>query len=1826
MDETLPTTPPPGRAFDDPAAFRTSLYDATHAAVSATQPVTVGNYSLGLSNVAYEDPPEVTPTERKKAVLRNETLARRLRGDLTLTDNKLGVPVTSKRVTIARVPKPTDDGTMVLNGVEWTLGSQFRLKPGVFVRRTHAGDVEAHANVAQGTGPVHHYYVDPKSGVFKLRVGQSSVNLLPLLRHMGATNDQLEQAWGADVLAANNSAKDAGSIQKLFDRIVRPRPGQVHSNPHEAVVKAFQAMQFDPTVNKRTLSHGHAGASVDAILAATKKIVAVRKGEAEPDDRDAPMYQRMLGPEDLIAERVRQLPGALRKLAFKAGLRGNLEHVPADFFGPNLLAAITGSGLGQPLDETNPAEMLGQLTRVSRLGTGGISSASTAPEESKAVQPSQYGIVDGIFSPESEKAGLDMRLAAGARKGPNGEIFTRVRNARTGKIEWVTADHLADKTRAFALEDLKAGQVRALVKNRLDYANGRDVDYETVHSEDAYNPLLQLVPFKGGMKGGRQSMAARMMTQAVPMTSPEAPLVQVEDPDDPTGSMEKRHGVRMGAIRATQPGEVVDVSEDAVKVKGADGKVTTHWLAKNQPYNRKTNLTQTPRVQIGQTVKPGDLIAHSNFTDKDGVTALGTNLRTAFMPAKGYSFEDAFVVSESAANHKLKSNHAYQHSVDFDHGIKNQKSTFVSLFPSTYGREVLDTLDDDGIVKVGTRVRKGDPLVLRAKQLERAHNKVARGKFGGYSDQSETWDHQDEGTVTDVERTRNGVVVAVKSDHPTREGDKIVIRYGSKGLIGKIVPDHEMPHDQQGRPMEALINPLTVITRRNPAQVAEAVLGKIAKKTGVPYKVAPFYTGNQSIIDFAQNEAQKHGVSDTEDLVDPKTGRVIPNVLTGFNYFLKLHHLAEMKASGRGLGAYGQDDAPSKTGGPVGSAKRFSLADNQAALSHGAHAFIRDTRVVRAQRNDEYWARLMAGQQPAEPNVATHHERFLAMLKAGGLHPIRSGHKIRLTAMTDKAVDEHAGDREVESGETVDWNNGLKPIPGGLFDESNTGGHGNRTTWAKISLPHPIPNPAFEEPIRWVLGVTEKTLRNVLAGREELQGKTGPEAVQSALSKLNVKDEIVKAKKQWETRKGVSRDQAARRWSVLEHAQRQGLTPADWMVSKIPVLPPAYRPVSVMQDSGRPLVHDANALYKDVIDTANALKSLHGRVTDVGDERLAMYDAVKAVVGLGDPVTPKNQERGVKGVLKTVFGSSGPKYSCYDDQTEILTQGGWKLFASVQPGEFVATLHPINHNFEWQPVQAVHVYDHVGVMHDINTPRGLSVSVTGEHRHWAKLRAKAVAMDLSDDWQFVKAAKLQKIKRRVWIKTAASGWKGVVVPPAFLPEPAANMAKFARFVGWWAAEGWIGDSDYAVQMSQAAANKKYWDEIDALFRIFDKHVSVGDYTTSADHGFAKDKPRKFRQWSLSFYPLVKWLLENVSRGASTKKLSREILDWPVDLLQQFLFGYLSGDGGKRVYPRVNNGGVTHKNNSQLLVGYVNSTTTSKELADDLQEIACKLGVTSRIAVNREADTEKNYLKSWRNNFSGSGCVVTEKRDRTTSLYSGKVFCVSVPNAIVFVRKNGKPYFSGNSMQRQLLGSTVDSVGRGSVVPNPELDMDQVGLPEGKAWEVYQPYVVARLVRQGVPGARAYQMVSERDNKAKQALVEEMDNRPTVITRAPVLHKYGELGFRPRLVTGDQIQMPVLVTTGMGMDFDGDAISFHVPTTQEAINDVYTRMMPSKNLHAVRTGKVHQVPKNEFGTGLYQASADRSDSPVRTFETRADAIAAYRRGEISHDQAVRILKD
>lgn len=1449
---------PSMRGFDDIKATRAAIFNGVQTAASSLQPLSNQRHTLSITDVGWGDPEEVKPIKtQKEAILKGETLSRGLKGTINLIDNSTGKVLESKRTTIAKIPYLTDRGTYIVNGTEYTLANQMRLRPGVFTRITNSGDVESHVNVMPGKGLSHRYSLSPEKGVFNISFGQSNVPLMPVLKAMGASDKQIREAWGNEIYASNAVKNDPQYLDKIFKKIGRLQPGEAmtEESKAKAVAAAMTKMELDPEVTAATLGKGFSNLSVDSVLAATKRILAVHRKEADPDDRDAMAYQNLYGPEDLFTERIRAAYKVMRPLLWKASFKQNLSPFAPGFLSSQVNSAIMKSGLGQPLEEVNPADLLNQITRVSRLGEGGIPSLQAVPEEARNVQPSHFGYIDPLLTPESLKVGIDSRIATNARKGVDGKVYSKFRDVRTGDEVWKTPQEMAQSVIAFPnqLIDKSKTKVAAMAGGKIKYVDRQDVDFELPRMDSAFNHLANMVPLKSATFGQRVVMGSRMLTQALPLKNPEAPLVQSGKLGEEDKSYEEEYGKHMGAAYSDVDGQVIYADNDEVRIRGTDGKLYKQEIYNNLPFNRKTFLHNTPTVKVGDMVKKGGLLARSNYTDEKGTAALGINLRTAYIPYKGYNFEDAVVISESAAK-KLTSEHMYQHQAEFGKETKEGKRGFLTLFPSDYSRQVVDSLDDDGAIKPGTVVRKGDPLFLQAKILSRSHNQQIGRSKTGFSNASITWDHENDGVVTDVTKTNKGVSVTVKSLSSSKEGDKLSGRYGDKGVISAVIPDSKMPRDSEGNPFDILLNPLGVISRTNPSQMIEAALGKIAAKTGKRYAVKDF-ENIQDLTEFALNELKKNNMSDKEDIEDPETGRKIKGIFTGNRFFLKLHHTSESKGQGRGIGSggYTSEETPAK-GGEEGS-KRVSLMDVNALLSHGAHEVLRDAGAIRGQKNEDYWASFMTGGPLPIPRVPLTYRKFMAQLQASGINPVRSGTKTQLMALTDKDIDSLSGNREIKKSDTVDWGKGLEPAGGGLFDVSLTGGHGGNM-WSHIKLHEAMPNPVMEDPIRRVLGLTENKFRDVLAGKEQLGGASGPSAIANALKSMNVDQEIAKARAIIASGKKSYRDDAVRKLSYLKSAKNLKIHPSEWMLTKVPVLPPVFRPVSIMSNNGLPMVGDANYLYKELIDVNNEFREASKSFSDLSQHRLALYDSFKAITGLGDSVNPKLEKKNVKGILKQVFGDN-PKF-------------------------------------------------------------------------------------------------------------------GVV-------------------------------------------------------------------------------------------------------------------------------------------------------------------------------------------------------------------------------------------------------------QRKLLGSQVDMVGRAAITPNPDLDMDEVGLPEDRAWSVYKPFIMRRLIRRGVDRFKAADMIDKKDNMARDAMVAEMDARPVIVTRAPILHRYGVMAFKPRLVKGSTLQVSPIIVKGFNADFDGDAMNYHVPSTDEAVKDAMEKMLPSRNLMAAKSFKVHQLPANEYQGGLYAASAAPSKRPEKYFKTKADAIRAYRSGDIDINDRVVIME-
>lgn len=1508
----------------------------------------------------------------------------------------------------------------------------------------------------------------------------------------------------------------------------------------------------------------------DIILASTRKLLDIRSGTADVDDRDSLRNQTLHAPEDLFSERIaRDADGVGRKMLWKATNKGNLSGVLPGALTPQLNSLFTGSGLAAPLEEINPIDIFDQQTKVTRMGQGGIPSAESVPDEARSVQPTYLGFIDPLRTSESGNVGVDLRFAFGTYRGEDGKIYGDMRNPKTGELEKISADRLNDLTIAFPGELSKdTPHVRAMTRGQLGVVNREEVDYELPSTTRMFNPTLNMVPMFSAAQGNRPFMAGKLFSQAMALQEHEAPLVQTEAA--PGVTFQNLMGTKAGAIRADMDGTVLGVTEDEIVLQGRDGKKHKIELYNNFPLNRKSYISNRPVVQLGDQVKAGQVLAASNYTTDTGDLAMGRNLRVAFMPYHGLTHEDAFVVSESAAK-KLSSQHMYTEDLDLkEQGLRSGKKSYIAQFPSEFTRDQLEKIDENGVVKPGVRLQYGDPMILAfgppKKQGEGQWQNLLRRRGRDLQNRAVTWDHHFEGIVTDALETKNGFSVATKAFVPLQEADKISGTHGDKGVVAKIVPDDKMPRDTQGRPFEVIQHPGTLPTRMNPSQLYEMQLAKVARKTGRPEIVTAFMDG--SMHEYVMKRLKEEGLSDFENVFDPEENTDIKDVLTGEKYFMKAHHVAESKWSARDKGGYTSEGIPTGSG-REGSKTLASLGLN-ALISHGATEFIRDSKLYRGAKNDDFWRAFRLGYTPPAPEVPTIHKKFMAHLAGAGVNVRREGEKMRLSAMTDEDISS-LSKGPVESSQTLQARD-LSPTKGGLFDRAKTGGIDGKF-FTHINLTEPMPNPLFEEPMRRLLGVKGQEFRDILAGRKQINGMSGGKGIKEALSKLNIDREIQRANEEIRNSKGSSRDDAIKRLRYLKSAKEQGVHPRDWVLNKALVIPPMFRPISTTA-SGSQISADANYLYQDLMQYNDLLGEVKGALGDeeAADTRLKVYDSFKAVTGIGDPISPKLQEKRVGGLLKHVFGKGSPK--CYDDATEIRTINGWVPFPEYDGGVPVATLNPETDAFEWQiPTDVIHEPYKGNMVHTCTRSGKLDLLVTPNHEHWVSPRKGRGENSRWEPYQKTRADELVGECRRVRYKTAASKWRGTV-PDIKIDGIVPNLEAFAEFCGWFVSEGWLHSDRCAVYVGQSIKSVDSCERIDSVFETMGLPYTRREYTRG-DH--LKWHPGStWVAWGINSKELVSWVTEHLGERSYDKKLSREVLEWDTPYLTRLYLGYMHGDGEQPTHDRKKDPSqsVTYHNRKTLTNDRLRFTTTSERLFDDMQELLTKIGMR---AIKKEVPQPvEHHRMQYRGTVLGWDFATAEYPEQTQLVqYDGCVHCVTVPNGIVLVRRRGMTCFSGNSgmYQRRVVGMSTDLAGRAVIRPNSDFDMDTIGLPEKQAWEVYKPFVIRRLTREGMPAMQALEKIEEHAPIAKDALMKEMEARPVVATRAPALHKFSILGFNPKLVSGDAVHLNPFVEAGMTADYDGNCCEYNTeisirlslgtlrktPAGRAALEDLIDRM-------------------------------------------------------------------
>ena len=764
----------------------------------------------------------------------------------------------------------------------------------------------------------------------------------------------LEKGYGMQEVLINNELDTYNKVQII----------KVYSNVNPE--KVIKIIGNDPTTDIRRLT-------ISDIYASVSYYLNLLEGIGNFDEID-----------HLSNRRVRQV-GELLQNQFKIGI-SRIERVIRDRMSTQEITEVTpkslinirpltaaikeffgSSQLSQFMDQTNPVAELTNKRRLSSLGPGGLS-RDRAGMEVRDVNPSHYGRLCPIESPEGPNIGLITSLASYARVNEYGFIMTPYRKVEnrilTDEIRYMTADEELEyyiSQAAVKVDDNnKIVPDRVPVRYRSDniIVETEKVDYIDVSPQQVVSVATQGIPFLEHDDGKRALMGANMQRQAIPLLTAEAPLV----------------GTGVEAIAARDSGAVVIAKADGV-VDYVDAKkilvktvggMDTYYLNGYERSNAGTCYHQVPIVRLNDKVKKGMVIADGPSTEK-GEMALGKNVTVAFMNFDGYNYEDAIILNE-----RLVKDDVYTsiHIEDYQIECRDTKlgpEEFTRDIPNV-SEEARKNLDENGIIRIGTEVKDDDILVGKVTPKGMAEltseEKLLHAIFGEKTrevrDTSLRVPHGGEGIVQDVKiftkedtdelpaGVSKIVRVYIAQKRKIRVGDKMAGRHGNKGVISLVLPEEDMPYLADGRPVDILLNPLGVPSRMNIGQILEMHLGMAAKSLGI-HVATPVFDGatRDEIID-----ALKEAGLDEDGkavLYDGRTGEAFDNrISVGVMYMIKLHHMVDDKLHARSTGPYSLVTQQPLGGKAQFGGQRFGEMEVWALYAYGAAHVLQEMMTIKS--------------------------------------------------------------------------------------------------------------------------------------------------------------------------------------------------------------------------------------------------------------------------------------------------------------------------------------------------------------------------------------------------------------------------------------------------------------------------------------------------------------------------------------------------------------------------------------------------------------------------------------------------------------------------------------------------------------------------------------------------------------------------------------------------------------------------------------------------------------------------------------------------------------
>ena len=1218
--------------------------------------------------------------EQREVQMKGQVWGNDLRADVELLDKKSGKVIDRvSSIKVANVPKITDRGTFLVKGNEYQFTRQSRLKPGVYTKRQTNGEISSFFNVDKtvdfdrGFNNNFKINFNPEKRTFTMGYGSKNVPLYNALKAVGVSDKEMRSAWGDSVYEANQKAYSKHEIRdqnKLYEAIFGrlPKDEMTLEDVKSEIKQRLFDTKLDESTTKITLGKSYGSVDKGPLIDASKKIIRIHRGDEPGDDRESLIFKSFYDIEDHVREKmVKNAKKIVSNIKHKLKKnRAINKAMSSQTFDPFVVGTVTTSQLSNPPNQTNPMSIIGESTKMTVMGEGGIGTTNAVTNETRQISNTEAGFIDPLHTPEGPGIGVAVHTTMGSAKIGN-DLYSKF-ISKGGNKEFLRPIDVYDKNIAFPDQfDIGKGKpkplhskIKVVHKGELKEVQPNQVDKIIASPMSMFDVSANSIPFLDSIQGNRGLTASKMQEQALPLTNRDKPLFQIiDDSGKPFASTVASF---MGTPKSPVSGKVYKITDKEIIVKDKNGKNHPIQLYTNFSLNSESFLHNEPIVKEGDSIKAGQLLADNNFT-RDGQMSLGANLNVAYMPYKGYNYEDSAIMSETGAK-KLTSQHMYDLKTKRSSKGVFSKEKFRAYYPEELDSKNANKLDASGVIKPGQKVESGDVVIAHMERRVPTADDLAIGRLDkqlkrDMADHAIRWENDNVGIVTGVEKHGNSVVVNVKTEEPLKVADKISGLHGNKHIISKIVPDSEMPFNPKtGEHIDLTMSPIGVSNRINPSQILEMAAGKIAKKTGEQYKVKNFNKDDNARK--VMEDLKKAGLSDKDILIDPETGVGFVNpVANGIAHILKLEHKVDHKYSARYKDGYDSNEQP-VSGGETGG-KNVGRMEMSAMLARGATENLKEMFNVKGQRNDEYWRAMETGQTLPPPKNAFVWDKMLAMMAGAGINVEQKGKTFALKPMTDEEILNRSKGELKRPFETYRKKD-LAPMKEGLFDPVKAGGmQGEHYT--HFSLPEKILNPINASATATLLDIPMTKLDNIINGKQFVDRATGrlvdpgtPNAISGGpaielmLSKIDVNDNLKQAKQIAESStKPAELNKMHKKIRFLSALKENKQKPTDYMISNVLVTPSKYRPMFSMGTEGTVIMSDINDLYQQAAYSADALKSLKkdlkSAVKDediqnlqLAESRGQIYQDVKAIAGLREPTSFLHRVKDKKGYISQIDG------------------------------------------------------------------------------------------------------------------------------------------------------------------------------------------------------------------------------------------------------------------------------------------------------------------------------------------------------------------------------------------------------------------------------------------------------------------------------------------------------------------------------------------------------------------------------------------------------------